>query len=61
MSYLAAPPRDPIKHYTRGNRESQGEKTVYGQRRTMGGKKNTKGKRKQVKADEKIQLKSIGL
>jgi hypothetical protein len=23
MSYLAAPPRDPRKHYTRGNRESQ--------------------------------------
>jgi hypothetical protein len=28
MSYLAAPPRDPKKHYNRGNRESQEKSTA---------------------------------
>jgi hypothetical protein len=49
MSYLAAPPRDPIKHYTRGNRESQEKngmrRTANGireERRNETGKKNKK-------------------
>ena len=35
MSYLAAPPRDPIKYYTRGSRESQEKKQVSAMAKKM--------------------------